>query len=206
MMADGVEKKSVGNPVDQFKIYLENILRDQEQLDYAPVKIFGCANAVNECSDFLAQLCGFVPEKLGRFVLRRKHMVVDNIPNSEAYLEKRKRSIGADIMDYENDSNYTNVIKRDLETLKPKKQRLRKVTSIIKFSKDPKHWFTCWQGNIIKEYTNQPYRPEQVIAMKRYLDTNYSVDLVNNVIDMYDARSFRYNDLISQARFAAELK
>ena len=28
--SEGVERKSVGNPVDQFKIYLENILRDQE--------------------------------------------------------------------------------------------------------------------------------------------------------------------------------
>ena len=40
MMAEGVEKKSVGNPVDQFKIYIENILRDQERMEYPAVRIF----------------------------------------------------------------------------------------------------------------------------------------------------------------------
>lgn len=206
MMAEGIEKKSIGNPVEQFKIYVENILRDQKQLDRRAVMIFGCANSVSECSDFLAQLAGFIPEKPGRYKLKRKHMIVDNIPNSEAYLEKRKESIGADIMDYENDSNYTNIIKRDIETLKPKRQRLQKVTEIIKFSKSPESWFCVWDGNIIKRYNGQTYRADQVIAMKRYLDTRFNMDLVNSVVERYDARAFLYNDLISQATFAAQLK
>lgn len=206
MMADGIEKKSIGNPVEQFKIYIENILRDQERLDRRAVMIFGCANAVSECSDFLAQLAGFIPEAPGRYKLKRKHMIIDNIPNSEAYLEKRKKSIGADIMDYENDSNYTNVIKRDLETLKPKSQQLRHITSVIKFDKDPKHWFTVWDGNVIKKWNGQTYSKEQVIAMKRYLDALYTPEMAQTVIDRYDVRAWLYNDLISQATFAAELK
>ena len=206
MMADGLEKKSIGDPVSQFQIYLENILRDQEQLDWNPVKIFGCANSVSECNDFLSRLVGFVPEEPGRFILKRKHAVVDNIPNSEAYLEKRKKSIGADVMDYENDANYTNVIKRDLETLKPKNVRLHTVTNVIKFSKDPKDWFTVWNGNIIKRYSNQPIKESQVICMKRHLDGFFSVDLVNDIIERYDVRAFLYNDLISQSNFAAQLK
>lgn len=207
MMAEGLEKKSVGNPVEQFKIYLENILRDQEQIkDRRAVMIFGCANAVSECSDFLAQLCGFIPEKPGRYVLKRKHMVIDNIPNSEAYLEKRSKSIGADIMDYKNDANYTNVVKRDLETLKPKNQQLHHITSIIKFGKSKDKWFTVWDDNVVKRYGGQTFTKSQVIAMKRYLDSLYTPELAQSVIDRYDARAFLFNDLITQATFAAELK
>ena len=204
MIAEGLEKKTIGNPVEQFKIYMENILRDQERLDYPAVRIFGCANSVSECSDFLAQLAGFIPETPGRYKLKRKHMVVDNIPNSDAYIEKRKKSYNADIMDYKNDSNYTNVIKRDLETLMPKNHRLRHVDYIIKFGKNPDSWFCLWDGNIIKKYNGQTCK--KVIAMKRYLDTQFIEELVRSIIDRYDARSFLYSDLISQATFAAELK
>lgn len=205
-IAEGVERKSVGNPVEQFKIYIENILRDQEQLDYSAVKIFGCANSVSECSDFLAQLAGFIPERPGRFILRRKRMIVDNIPNSEAYLEKRKRSIGADIMNYEEDANYTNIVKRDLETLMPKGYRLRKVTHLLKFSKDPQDWFCLYDGKIIRRYRKETLAKELTIAMKRYLDERYNMDVVKNVIERFDARDFMYSDLISQATFAAKLK
>ena len=204
MIAENLEKKPVGNPVEQFKIYMENILRDQERLDYPAVRVFACANSVSECSDFLAQLAGFIPERPGRFKLKRKHMIVDNIPNSKLYLEKRKKSYNADIMDYENDSNYTNVIKRDLETLKPKSKRLNKPTAIIKFSKNPDNWFVIWDGNIIKKYNNQSCN--LIIPMKRYLDSLFDEELVKNIIQRYDARSFLFNDLISQATFAANLK
>lgn len=206
MMADGLEKKSVGSPVEQFKIFVENILRDQERLEYPAVKIFGCANSVSECNDFLAQLVGFIPEGVGRFKLKRKHAIVDNIPNSEAYIQKRKASIGADIMDYEDDANYTNVVKRDLETLKPKSMRLNKLTKIIKFSKQPRDWFCLWDDRVIKEYKGQTFSNGMVIPMKRYLDNTFNEEMVKTIFELYDARAFLYNDLISQARFAAKLK
>jgi len=205
-MAEGMEKKSIGSPVEQFKMYYENILRDQEQLDYRAVMIFGCANAVSECSDFLAQLCGLIPEKPGRYFLKRKHMVIDNIINSKAYIEKRKRSIGADIMDYDEDSNYTNVVKRDLDTLMPKGRRLRKVTALIKFSKDPKDWFCEYDGKIIRRYRRECVNRNLIQPMKRYLDEAYSADYVKSVIERFDARSYLFADLISQAVFAAKLK
>ena len=206
MVDETQEKKSVGDPVKQFKIYFENILRDQEQLDYRAVMVFGCANSVSECNDFLAQLAGFIPEKPGRYKLKRKHMIVDMIPNSEAYIEKRKASIGADIMDYNDDENYTNVVKRDLETLVPKGTRLRKVTAIIKFTKDPKDWFVLWDDKVIKRYKNQPFKKSQVIAMKRYLDSEFYPDLVLNVVERQDARNFLFSDLISQSTFIARMK
>lgn len=204
MMAEGLEKKSVGNPVEQFKIYYENILRDQERLDYQAVMIFGCANAVSECSDFLAQLCGFIPEKPGRYSLKRIHTIVDNIPNSDAYIEKRKKSYGADIMDYNNDSNYTNIIKRDIETLVPKSYKRKNVSYTIKFDKNPAHWFNVWDGRVISKWNGQTVG--KVVSMKRYLDTMFNMEQVNAVIDQYDARYFLYTDMISQATFAADLK
>lgn len=206
MMAEGLEKKSVGNPVEQFKIFVENILRDQEQLDYPAVRIFGCANAVSECSDFLAQLANFIPEKPGRFKLKRKHMIVDNVLNSEAYLNKRKKSISADILDYKNDSNYTNVVKRDLETLMKKNRKLIRVTSLIKFDKDPTRWFCLWDGKVIKKYNGQRVNKSIILPMKRYLDENFYPERVKNIFEMYDARAFLYSDLISQSLFTAELK
>lgn len=206
MMAEGLEKKSVGNPVDQFKIYVENILRDQEQLDYRAVMIFGCANAVSECSDFLAQLAGYIPEKPGRIKLKRKHMVIENLINSQAYLDKRSRSVGGDIMNYAEDSNYTNIVKRDIETLMPKGRRLRKVTALIKFSKDKQDWFCEYDGGIIRRYKNECVSKELVVAMRRYLDTLYNAEVAKTIFDRYDARSYMFADLVSQATFAAKLK
>ena len=206
MMAEGVEKKSVGNPVDQFKIFVENILRDQEQLPYGAVKVLGCANSVSECNDFLAQLAGFIPEAPGRYKLKRKHMIVDNIPNSKAYMEKRKKSIGADIMDYDDDANYTNVVKRDLETLMPKSRQLIKVTRLIKFSKDPKDWFCLYDGRYIRRYRNETVNKALMVGMKRYLDNTFNADIVKQIFEMFDARAFLFADLISQATFAAQLK
>ena len=133
-------------------------------------------------------------------------MVIDNIVNSKAYIEKRKKSIGADIMDYDEDSNYTNVVKRDLETLMPKGHRLRKVSALIKFSKKPIDWFCEYDGKIIRRYRNECVARDLVRPMKRYLDENYNADYVNNIISRYDARAFMYADLISQAVFAAKLK
>lgn len=204
MMAEGVEKRSVGNPVDQFKIYLENILRDQERMPYPAVRCFACANAVSDCSDFLAQIAGFIPEKHGRFPLKRKHMIVDNLPVTEKYLEKRKRSYSSDVMDYENDANYTNNIKRDLETLIPKSRQLNVPTCIIKFKKDPAEWYTIWDGKIIRRWNGQHCK--NVIPMIRYLDEVFDEERAKSVIERYDARAFKFADLISQATFAAKLK
>lgn len=205
-MADGVERKSVGSPVDQFKIYIENILRDQEQLDYRAVMIFGCANAVSECSDFLAQLAGYIPEKPGRIRLTRKRMVIDNIINSEAYMEKRRKSIGADIQNYDEDANYTNIVKRDLDTLMPKNRRLIKVTSLIKFSKNPQDWFCVYDNKVIRRYRKECLNKNLTIAMKRYLDEMYIPEIAQSIFEKYDARYFLYTDLISQATFASKLK
>ena len=206
MIDETQEKKTIGNPVKQFKIYFENFMRDQAQLDYRAVMVLGCANNVSECNDFLAEICGFIPPAPGRYKLKRKHMIIDLIPNSQAYIEKRKQSIGADIMDYDSDENYTNIVKRDIESLIPSGTRLMKPTNIIKFSKEKRDWFTVWDGKIVKKFTNQPYKESMVTSMKRYLGNQYEPEKVLQIIQMQDARYFRFSDLMAQASFISNLK
>ena len=208
LLADGVEKKSVGNPVDQWKIYLESILRDQERLDYDAVKIFYLANAVSECASFVGQLFNYVPMP-GEFGIRkltRRHCLVWNVPNSEAYLEKRKKSVTADIMDYENDANYTNYVKRDLEAIKPKKTRIKRVSQVIMFSKDPDKWFCVYDGKYIRKWHKETVAKGLYVAMYRHLDVPYIPETAKNILERYDVKSFKYVDLLSQASFGAEMK
>ena len=61
-MAEGVEKRSVGDPVAQFKIYMEAIFRDQERLDYDAVRVFYLANVVSECASLTGRLFNFIPK------------------------------------------------------------------------------------------------------------------------------------------------
>ena len=208
LMAEGVEKKSVGNPVDQWKIYLESILRDQERLDYDAVRIFYLANAVSECAAFMGQLFNFIPTPgdFGIKKLTRKHAIVWNIPNSKAYIEKRKNSYTADIMDYEDDPNYTNIVKRDLETIKPKQTRLHRVTNVIMFSKNPQDWYSVYDGRYIRKYRGESINPNRKIAMIRHIDNFFNPDIVKGIFDRYDARAFMYADIISQASFSAKMK
>lgn len=137
LMAEGVEKKTVGNPVDQFLIYREAIFRDQEVLDYDAVRIFYLANAVSECAPVTGRLFNFIPRPgdFGIKKLTRKRCIVWNIPNSKAYLEKRKKSYNANVIDYDEDPNYTNIVLRDLSSIMPKSHRLIRVTAIVMFSK-----------------------------------------------------------------------
>ena len=208
LLAEGVEKKTVGDPVAQFKIYMESILRDQERLDYDAVRCFYLANAVSECAPWLGQLFNYIPTPgdFGIKKLTRKHCIIWNVPNSEAYLEKRKKSYTSDIFDYENDPNYTNIVKRDLETIMPKNHKLNKVTSVIMFSKYPQDWFCIYDDRYIRLYRKESVKKEKYIAMIRHLDTTFIPDIVKNIFEMYDARAFMYADLISQASFSAKMK
>ena len=208
LLAEGIEKKTTGNPVEQWKIYLESILRDQERLDYDAVRIFYLANSVSECANFMGQLFNYIPTPgdFGIKKLTRKHAIVWNIPNSQAYIDKRKKSYTADVLDYEDDPNYTNIVKRDLETIKPKQVRLHRVTNIIKFSKQQSDWYCLYDSLYIRKYRGETVNPNIMISMVRHLDNFFNQEIVKNVFDRYDARAFMYADLISQASFSAKMK
>ena len=116
LMAEGIEKKSVGNPVAQYRIYMEAILRDAERItDYNAVYNFFLANSVSECAPVTGALFNYIPDPTNYKIVKltRKHAIFWNVPVTDAYIEKRKKSYNADILDYSRDPNYTNNIKRD---------------------------------------------------------------------------------------------
>lgn len=209
LMADGVEKKSIGDPVEQYKIYKEAILRDAEVIkDYNAVYNFLLANNVSECANITGALYNYIPDPNNhrRVFLTRKRAMFWNVPVSDAYLEKRKNSYNANILDYENDVNYSDV-KKDLSLIKDKKTRIHRVTMLLKFDKyDKKKWFTIYDGKYIRQYRGETVNKNIVTPMKRYLDELYNPDLVKVIFDMYDSRAFMYCDLMSYSLFTSQLK
>lgn len=208
LMAEGVEKKSVGDPVAQYKIYREAIFRDAERLDYNAVYNFFSANAVSECAAVTGALFNYIPDPLNhkRVKLTRKKALFWNIPVTQKYLDKRKKSYNAAILDYKNDPNYTNRVERDLALIKPKKTRLRRLTSVIKFTKYKTDWFCVYDSKYIRKYRGEGFKKDKVIAMRRYVDELYNADLVKMVISRFDARAWYYTDIMSQALFQSALR
>ena len=208
LMAEGVEKKTVGSPVEQFRIYRETILRDQEKLDYDAVRIFYLANAVSECADFMGVLFNYIPTPgdFGIKKLTRRNCVVWNVPNSEAYIEKRKKSYNANIIDFDNDPNYTNIIKRDMDLIKPKKTKIHKVSMVLMFDKTEDTWFSVYDGKYIREYRKECVKKQIYVPMRRHLKGIFNQELVKDIFDMYDAKAFMYCDIMSMAKFGVKMK
>lgn len=209
LMAEGVEKKSLGDPVEQYKIYKEAILRDAEVIkDYDAVYNFLLANNVSECAAVTGALYNYIPDPNNhkRVKLTRKRAMFWNVPITEAYKEKRKKSYNSNILDYENDANYSD-IQRDLSLIKPKKTRLYKVTALYKFDKfDKKKWFCLYDGRYIRQYRNETVNKDLIYPMKRYLDGIYIAEIVKTVFERFDNRNFEFCDIMSMALFQAQLK
>lgn len=209
MFAEGIEKRSIGDPVAQYKIYKEAILRDAEVIsDYDAVYNFLLANNVSECASITGALYNYIPDPNNhrRVKLTRKRAMFWNVPITDAYIQKRKNSYNSNIMDYDNDPNYADV-KKDLTLIKPKRTKIRKVTNLLKFDKfDKSKWFCIYDGRYIRQYHGESVNRNIIIPMKRYLDELYSQEAVQMVFDRFDARNFMYADLMSMALFQAQLK
>lgn len=209
LMAEGIEKKSVGDPVEQYKIYKEAILRDAEVLtEYNAVYNFLLANNVSECASVTGALYNYIPspDNHRRTMLTRKRAMFWNVPITDAYINKRKKSYNANIMDYDNDPNYAN-IERDFSLIKPKRTRLHKVTNLIKFHRhDKSKWFCVYDGLYVRQYKGESISKDLVIPMKRYLDELFAPEVVQMVFDRFDARNFMFADLMSMALFQSQLK
>lgn len=208
LMADGVEKRSVGDPVSQYRIYREAILRDAQHQDYDAVYNFLLANNVSECAAVTGALYNYIPDPNNhrRVKLTRKHAMFWNVPITDQYREKRRNAINANIMDYKNDANYAD-IQKDLTLIKPKRTRLVRVTSLIKFDKyDKGKWFCLYDSKYIRKYQGETVNKSIVISMKRYLDSTFNPELVLTVFERFDQRAFMYTDIMSMALFTAQLK
>lgn len=208
LMAEGIEKRSIGDPVEQYKIYREAILRDAQFQDYDCVYNFLLANNVSECAAVTGALYNYIPDPNNhrRVKLTRRRALFWNVPVSEEYLKKRKKSINANITNFDDDVNYAE-IKRDLSLLKSKSTKVRKVTTLLKFDKFAKgKWFCIYDGKYVRQYKGECVSKDRIVPMKRYMDELFNPDRIKQVFQMYDARLFMYCDLMSMALFTAQLK
>lgn len=180
--------------VYNFVNLLENIARSTKN----NIKVVMIGNTLDEASDLLTAF-NFIPDRFGRFKLKSKRAVIDNIRPNEKYLERRKGTI-ADILS-PNASTFTNEIDIDRSMLTG--QRLIKPSYIIKFNKTESNWFTVWDGKVIKGYNGEKVRS---IAMKRYLDDQYNPEAVKKVYEMFDARAYSYKNLADFKKFQKQLR
>jgi hypothetical protein len=109
------------------RLQIENIVRSERN----NVKVFFMLNNTEDCPDIMSMF-GFIPLEFGVYKLKRKHCVIDYIPNNEAYNKRRKNALANEIDT--NTANFTNKIKRDIQLIY--KGRRTSPTAIIKFSRD----------------------------------------------------------------------
>lgn len=206
---------------------LENLVRATK----SRIRVFFLGNTLEEASEVLCGL-GWLPESFGRYKLVKnkkklhqylkelnaaqtdkeiqavqekyknvdfgKRAVIDYMEPSDAYKTMRKGSI-ADIL-LPNNSQYTNVIDTDRSLIY--KGRLTTPISVIKFSKDKSDWYTIWDNNCIVPYKGEK---KPIIAMRPYIDELFNSQQRDNVINLFDTRSFVYRNLITFKRFQNEI-
>ena len=173
--------------VYNLKMQIENIVRSERE----NVRVFMMLNNTEDCPELMAMF-GFIPVEFGVYKLKRKHCIIDYIPNNKAYDERRKKALANEIDN--GTGNFTNKVVRDLELLY--KGRLTKPVMVVKFSKDQGDWFTIWEGNIICPYNGEK---KLSVAMKRYINDTFVPELRDNIIAQEDVRAYKYKDILTQS-------
>ncbi len=166
---------------------LENLVRHKTNC-----RIFLIGNTVEECSDILT-LFNFIPESFGRYKLKKKRCVIDYIPPSKKYLERRKGSIASILAP--DASTFTN--KQSYDRSKIYKGRLYKPQFIIQFRNET---FTVWDKNVVCRH-NKENKP--IISMVPLLINNtvFKSELRDEVILMNYEKKFMFKDLLTQKLF-----
>lgn len=177
-----------------FTNQLENLVRSTK----TRVRVICIGNTLEEASDILCAF-NFIPERFGRFKLKHKRCVIDNIEPTEAYKKRRQGTI-ADIL-MPTASTFTNKIDTDKTLLY--KGRLSKPAFVIKFSKYKENWFTIWDKNVIAQYNGER---ATVIPMRPYLDEIFIPEQRDNLFLMFDTRSLVYKNLITFKLFQKNLE
>lgn len=187
------EKKSF-DILYAFANQLENIVRSTKQR----VRVICIGNYLEEASDILCAF-NFLPEKFGRYKLKKKRAVIEYIEPTETYLNRRKGTV-ADIL-MGTASTFTNRI--DTDTSLICKKRLIKPTCVIKYTNRQENWFTLWDSCIIAKYNGEKVR---TLAMRPYIDELFQTQLRDTVIQQFDTRSFLYKDIITFKLFQKNLE
>ena len=166
---------------------MENLFRHKTNC-----RIFLIGNTVEDCSDILTMF-NFIPETFGRYKLKSKRCVIDYIPPSKKYLERRKGSIASILAP--DASTFTNEQKFDRSKIY--KGRLRKPQFIIQFRNNS---FTVWDNNVVAKW-NKENRP--IVSMVPLLINNtvFKSELRDEVILMNYEKKFMFKDLLTQKLF-----
>lgn len=175
---------------------VENIVRDT----HMNIKFFMIGNDIGEASDLLTSF-NFIPDHYGRFKLKRQRAVIDYIAPNEQYKAMRSKSI-ANQLNKEIGAVDGHNVDIDRSLLVNRRKCIYPV-NIIKFTKERTNWFTLWEGNIISPYNNEK---KPVIAMRRYLDEQFSSELLKSVQEQFDNRCYKFTNLSTFKRFQMQLK
>ena len=223
------EEKNTFDIVSAFLTQIENIVRSEKDR----VKCFLIANKVETCGDLLTAF-NFIPDEFGTYRLVKnkkkllqylkelkeargheqemmrvnakykdidfgKRAVIHYLPNSEAYDARRHATLASALSP--DNSNFTNKIETDRSLLSNAK--LIRPKYVIKFTKSKADWFTVWDNNIIARYNNEHIRE---IPMRRYLDSVYNEEQVNQIIVQYDVRNFLFRNLLTHKLFEKNIQ
>lgn len=179
-----------------FTNQLENVLRSVHN----KVKVIMIGNTLDEASDILSAF-NFIPDDFGRFYLKRKKAVIDNIMPSEKYKERRSKALANQLCG--DASTFTNEVEID-RSLLVNKRKASKIESIIKFTKKKSDWFSLYNGGIIKGYAGESCK--SVISMRQYIDEIFDKKSFEMVIDIFNVRGFTFTNLSTFKRFQKQLR
>lgn len=166
---------------------LENLIRHKNN-----VRIFIIGNATQEASELLS-LLNFIPENFGRYKIKKKRAVIDYIPPSDKYKQRRSTSIAGLLMP--NDSNFTNEMNYDRSKIY--KGRLKSPQFIIQFRNES---FTVWDRNVIARHNKEK---KSIVPMVPLLTNNtiFRRELRDEIILMNYEKKFMFKDLLTQKLF-----
>lgn len=189
-------QRDQGDILVQFTGMLENLIRSTKER----VKIFCIANMLEEASDLLVRGAKFIPENFGRYYLKKKRILIDYIPNNDAYIKRRTGTIQNILMGEH--SNFTNKI--DFDTSLVTKARLVKPAYMVCFGKRPDQMFTVWDDGIVNQWHHENCRKQ--IAMRPYIDMTFNTEERDMVVTLFDQRRYYYHNLITAKLFQAAIK
>lgn len=74
---------------------------------------------------------------------------------------------------------------------------------VVKFNKSPDSWFTVWNNNIVSPYNKELVN---VVPMRRYLDETFEMDAQKHVLELFDARAYKFISLACFKNFQKQLR
>lgn len=188
------EKKTV-DMLYSFSNQIENLVRMEKER----IRIICIGNLLDECSDLLAGI-NFIPDRCGRFKLKKKSSIVEMIPQTRASAKARKDSTASILTP--DDSTFTN--REDVDFSHLYSGKMVKPTAIIKFDKNQSRWYTLWDSAIIHQYNGE--KVGNIIEMAPWQNGLFDPKLRDNVIKRHLTKNYLFRNLLVQRKFTKELE